>query len=195
MSIIYVVDTETTGTEDDNDIIEVSLLRLSDDVQKTFYIQPVNWSSVQPGALRVNGHNLEDLKRGFRKNEDGTKTVYVKPEQALVDIEQFLMEDFVTTSERVPAGQNVQFDLRFLKNLWARLGHADTFPFGRMYLDTMQIAYFLDYVKSESRQSYHLNGLLKDYGVKRVGKSHTADSDTAATAALLKKLVESAKSK
>lgn len=189
----YCLDLETTGLDEkENEIIEMSVIRLSDDSQKTWLLQPTKFETVQDDALRVNGHKLQDLKNGYRILESGDKEFYLTPNKAIIEIEKFLFEDLATSSERVPVGQNVQFDIRFLKELWKGCGQPDTYPFGRMYLDTMQIASFLDYVTGEERQSYHLGGLVKDYGIKKE-KAHRADSDTRMTKELFLKLAEKAR--
>jgi len=194
MNVLYVADTETTGTDERiHDVIELSLLRLSDNAQKTFYIQPVNWDTIEDAALRVNGHKLEDLKRGFRLEEDGTRTLYLKPMAALVEIENFLMEDLVTAMERALVGHNIGFDKAFLLELWRRCGQAETYPFGRMYLDTMQIAFFLDYVNDSIRDGgYHLGGVVKAWEVKKE-KAHRADADVRMTKDVFLKMVGAAK--
>lgn len=190
---LYVADCETTGTQDNNEIIEFSLLRVSDSSQKTFFIQPTRWDCVQEDALRINGHSLQDLKNGFRIEEDGSKTIYMKPQKALVAIEQFLMEDFASAPDRVLVGQNTQFDIRFLQAMWRSLGQEDTYPFGRMYLDTMQIAFFLDYVNGvEKEGGYNLAGLVKALEVKKE-KAHRAENDVRMTKDVFFKLVESCK--
>lgn len=194
MNVLYVADTETTGTDCKlHDIVELSLYRLSDNAQKTFFIQPTHWDTIEEAALRVNGHKLEDLKRGFRLEEDGTKTIYQKPEKALVDIETFLMEDLVTAMERALVGHNITFDRGFLQELWARCSQAETYPFGRMYLDTMQIAFFLDYVNDSIRDGgYHLGGVVKAWEVKKE-KAHRADADVRMTKDVFLKMVAAAK--
>jgi len=196
-NILYVTDVETTGIDDRiHEIIELSLFRLSDQVQKTFFLKPMDLSTAEPEALRINGHRLEDLKAGFRPENKETNTsriVYQDPSKVLVEVESFLMQDGMTSTERVLVGQNITFDKGFLQNLWKRHDQSETFPFGRMYLDTMQIAAFLDYVTGQERQSYHLNGLIKDLGVKRIGKAHNAESDVHATVSVFTKLVELAK--
>jgi DNA polymerase-3 subunit alpha (Gram-positive type) len=191
---LYVTDVETTGLDERvNEIIELSLARINDDVQKTFYIQPTNFDVIEEAALRINGHKIEDLRRGFFVDEETKETiVYQKPMKALVQIEQFLMEDCVTAMERFLVGQNVNFDRGFLLQLWARQGQAETYPFGRMYLDTMQIAIFLDYVNGIGRQSYHLGGLVKDLEIKKE-KAHRAANDVRMTKDLFFKLIEMAK--
>ena len=60
--VIYVVDVETTGLDDRaNDVIELSMHRLTDDVQKTWCLKPINVNNIDPDSLRINGHKLENL--------------------------------------------------------------------------------------------------------------------------------------
>ncbi len=193
MYCIYVADVETTNLDSRlGDIIELSLLRLSDNQQRTFYFQPVNWDNIEEAALRINGHKLEDMKRGFRLEEDGSKTLYKKPVDALVDVEEFLLEDCVTAAERVLAGQNINFDIDYLRALWASLGQKETYPFGRRYLDTMQIAFVLDHVNGIEREGYSLSQLVKAYDVKKE-KAHRSDADVRMTRDVLLKLFEAMK--
>lgn len=191
---LYVTDTETTGLDNRvHEIIELSLSRINDDVQKTFYIQPTNFDVIQEDALRINGHKIEDLRRGFFVDEETKETiVYLKPPKAIVQIEQFLMDDCVTALERFLVGHNVNFDRDFLLQFWARNNQSETYPFGRMYLDTMQIAVFIDYVNGIGRDSYHLGGLVRDFEIKKE-KAHRAANDVRMTKNVFFKLVEMAK--
>lgn len=190
--VIYVTDVETTGTDERvHEIIEISLLRMNDGLQKTFLMQPTNFDVIEEAALRVNGHKLEDLKRGFAVDPTtNEKRVYGKREEVLVEIEQFLLDDCVTSPERVLVGHNVQFDIRFIQALWEVCGQKETYPFGRMYIDTMQVAVFLDFASDHDRQGgYHLNGLVKDLEVKKE-KAHRADADVRMCRDVLLKQVE-----
>ena len=86
--VIYVVDTETTGFDDRlNDIIEISMYRLNDDSQKTWCLKPLNNDTITAGALRVNGHKLEDLKHETKLGRE----TYLSPDKVLVDIENWMM--------------------------------------------------------------------------------------------------------
>jgi len=90
--VLYVIDTETTGIDANvNEVIEFSLYRISDDCQKTFCLKPNNIDAIQPDALRVNGHKLEDL---LWKTDQGRDT-YLEPSKALPLIENFLMQDLM----------------------------------------------------------------------------------------------------
>lgn len=175
--VVYVVDTETTGFDDRlNDVIEISMYRLNDDTQKTWCLKPLNNDTIEAGALRVNGHKLEDLKH---ETKFGRET-YLAPPKVLIDIENWMMEDGVTSEDRLLIGQNVSFDKGFLKELWKKCDSAGTFPFGRKMMDTIQIVILMDLAKGVKRKGYTLGSLADDFGVKKE-KAHRADADTRMT--------------
>lgn len=98
MHAIYVGDCETTGLDlVDNDIIELSLLRLSDNSQKTWHIKPTNPEKIDLGALRVNGHLLEDITHKTKHGKD----TYLPAEQVIIEIENWLLDDNMSTMDRV----------------------------------------------------------------------------------------------
>lgn len=189
----YVCDTETTGLNYlKNDIIELALHRINDDVGKAWHLKAVNVEYIDQPALRVNGHKLEDI---LHKTADG-KEKYQDPIKVLADIENFMMEDGVSSEERILVGQNIQFDLKFLQQLWERNNMKETFPFGpRPYTqDTMQIAMFLDVALGETSQYYNLGSLVEKYGVKKL-KSHRALLDCTMTKDVYLKQLEKIKRK
>jgi len=56
---LYVADTETTGLDfEKNDIIEISLFRLSDETQRTWLVKPFDFSTISPDAMRVNPERM-----------------------------------------------------------------------------------------------------------------------------------------
>src|ERR1039458_3228690 len=144
---LYVLDTETSGLDAIlQSPVEISIYRLSNDEQKTWCLKPINMETISEDALRVNKHKLEDLK-GLTKV--GAER-YRNPKDVIVEIENWLMEDMVSSSERLMVGQATRFDRDMLFHLWSKCGSAETFPFNDKYLlDTMQIAYFADLVKGE----------------------------------------------
>lgn len=177
--IIYVFDTETTGLDaDKNEIIEISFYRMSDNAQKTWFLKPSNYDSIQSDALRINGHKLEDLQMLTKYGKD----TYQDPAKAIVEIENWMVDDLGTSEDRVLVGQNPSFDLEFIRKLWARTGNMETFPFGNrpFLIDTRQIALYLDIVNNERSQYYNLSSLVEKYGVKKL-KSHTSTTDTIMT--------------
>lgn len=173
----YVADCETSGLDDhENDVIEVSLLRLSTDEQKTWSIKPLTPETASPDALRINGHKLEDLLHQTKAGKDR----YLIPQDVIVDIENWVLDDGVPAANRFLVGQNIGFDIGFLKQLWKKCNSENSFPFGRRQLDTMIIEMFLDYCKGSFAEGYSLYNLVKKYGVKN-DKAHTAEADTKAT--------------
>jgi DNA polymerase III epsilon subunit-like protein len=184
--IIYVSDIESTGLDSDkHDIIELSLLRLNDGAQKTWCLKPLNPDTIDPDALRVNGHKKEDL---LHLTKEG-KARYLEPSSVLVDIENWVLDDGYPHSNRVLAGQNINFDRDFMIKLWKKCASGDSFPFGRRYLDTMQIQFFFDWCQGKMEESYSLSSLIKKHGIKNE-KAHTAEADTRATKELLEKQIE-----
>lgn len=184
--VIYVCDVETTGLDDRvNDIIELSIHRLTDDVQKTWCITPFNTNNIDADALRINGHKLEDI---LHKTREGRER-YQDPNKVIVEVENFIMEDGVPTTQRILAGQNVGFDKNFLEQHWIKGKVKDSFPFGRRMLDIMQIEFFLDLCRGQMSEGYSLKNIIKKYGLKNEA-AHTAAADVKVTKDVLLKQVE-----
>jgi DNA polymerase III epsilon subunit-like protein len=186
---IYVADVETTGLDDRlNDVIELSLHRLSDDVQKTWCIKPINPNNIDPDSLRINGHKLEDL---LHKTKEGRER-YLDPTKVMIEVENWIMEDNSTTKQRVLVGQNIAFDRGFLEQYWIKCQSKDSFPFGYRTLDTIGIEFFFDMCREVMSEGYSLNSLTKKYGLKNE-KAHSAAADVKVTKDIFLKQVETFK--
>lgn len=185
---LYFIDTETTGLSSDCEIIELSLIRSTDYAQKTWCLKPTNTASIELGALRVNGHKLEDITWQTKTGKD----TYKNPVDVIVEIENWIAEDMAPAEGRILVAHNVVFDKNKLEQLWARCGSSDTFPFGRRTLDTGSIDFFMDWCKGEMAEGYSLRNLAKKYGVKN-DKAHTAASDTLTLKDIFEKQVEAFK--
>lgn len=173
----YLADTETTGLHViDHDIIEISLLRLSSDEQKTWCLKPLNTNTISTDALRVNGHKLEDLLHQTKAGKER----YLDPQKVIIDIENWVMDDGVPAQNRFLIGQNISFDKDRFEQLWNKCNSSNSFPFGRRMIDTMGIELFFDYCRQNFAEGYSLANLVKKYGVKNE-KAHTAAADTRAT--------------
>ena len=184
--VFYFVDTETTGLDSRiNDVIELSALRMTDGVQKTWTMKPTNLETIDIGALRVNGHKMEDLRGETKYGRD----TYPDPSKIIIDVENWIMEDGVPTEQRVLIGQNVSFDREFLTQLWTKCNSKDSFPFGRRYLDTMIIEMFLNLCQGKMAEGYSLSNLVKKYGLKNE-KAHSAAADTKVTKEVFEKQIE-----
>ncbi len=184
--VFYVADTETTGLDDRiGDVIEISLYRISDDIQKTWCLKPLFPDNIDDGSLRINGHKKEDLLHQTKFGRD----TYLDSHKVIVDIENWIVDDGVPASNRVLVGHNVPFDRSFLEQLWIKCNSKDSFPFGRRYLDTMVTELFIDVCKGNMDEGYSLNNLTKKYGVKNE-RAHSASADTKATKEVFTKQIE-----
>ena len=175
--VLYFADCETTGLDSHaHDIIELSLLRLDDELtQKTWWLKPVNPDNIDIAALKINGHRLEDL---LHETKEGRER-YLDPTKVIIDIENWIMDDRASTEQRVLVGHNVSFDKERFQQLWKRCNSPDTFPFGRRTMDTMTWALMMDYACNTMSESYSLSGQIKKYGIKN-SAAHTAAADTIA---------------
>lgn len=184
--VIYVVDTETTGTNPEkHDVIEVSFFRLSDNQQKTWYIKPINPETIETKALYINKHNLDDI---LHKTAHGKET-YLDPVNVIEDIENWIMDDDATINERAFVGQNPQFDFDFLKALWKKTGNENTFPFRDFIIDTIMITRIIDICTGKQRDRYNLMSLVNAFGISK-SKAHRASEDTKMTKELFNKQIE-----
>lgn len=181
--VVYIADCETTGLDSRiNDVIELSIFRLTDNVQKTWHLKPTDPNNIDPNSLRINGHKLEDIRHETKFGRDK----YLDPNKTIIEIENWIAEDGVPAENRILCGQNVAFDRDMLQQLWKKCQSSDSFPFGRRLLDTMQIEFFLDWCKGSFAEGYSLNNLAKKYNVKNE-KAHSAEADVKATKEIFEK--------
>lgn len=188
--IIYVSDTETTGINPlEHDIIEVSYLKFyfnkPDEIeQKTWLLKAMNPATIRDDALAKNGHKKEDI---LWRTDYGREN-YKSPEIVLPEIEDWFSGDGQSAYDRVFAGHNPWFDFDFQEQLWRRNNSIDTFPFelgpNLKIMDTKEIILMFDIILGQTRKSYSLSNLIKDFGIKKE-KAHRADADTRMTKDLL----------
>jgi len=185
----YVIDIETTGLDSHrHDVIELSIHRLGmggEEAQKTWCLKPLTPDTMDPVALRINGHKADDL---LHRTKEGRER-YQEAAQVIIEVENWLAEDGMPAEKRFLIGQNVAFDRERLEQLWVKLNSRDSFPFGRRYMDTMVVELFLDYCKGQFADAYNLGTLVKKYGITN-SKAHTAAADTLATKQVFEKQVE-----
>lgn len=196
--VIYVCDTETTGlSPTENDVIEISMARLApkddgsyEEDQKTWCLKALNPKTIQDEALAINGHKREDI---LCVSKYGKET-YRDPNTVLDEIEAWMMEDNVSSMDRIFAGQNPNFDIQMLQELWKRMGRPgeENFPFflknGNRVIDLKQIVVLFDICTGRRRKFYNLSSFVKALGVKK-GKAHQAAEDVRMTKDAIMKLV------
>jgi DNA polymerase III epsilon subunit-like protein len=197
--ILYVVDTETTNLDTKlGDVIEVSMCRLSieDEIkseQKTWLLKAMNPTMISDESLAVNKHKREDILHLTKYGKDN----YKLPEDVVSEIELWVACDNVSSVDRVFIGQNPNFDIQALQELWSRVGSPSTFPFaierGNRVIDTKQIVTLFDVCVGRRRLYYNLGSLVKSFGIKK-DKAHSAAGDVAMTRDLLIKLLTPIKS-
>jgi DNA polymerase III epsilon subunit-like protein len=195
--VMYVIDTETTSlNHQTGDVVEISAIRLIRDEefnlkeeQKTWLLKVLNPDGIEDTALAINGHKREDILW----LTDFGKENYKEPNDVVIDIESWIMQDGVSAMDRVFVGQNPDFDIKALQALWLKVNSSETFPFclekGNRVLDTKQLALIVDICNNKRRLRYDLSGLVKSFGVKK-GKAHRAADDTKMTADLFAKIIK-----
>jgi len=103
-------DTETTGLDaEKNDIIQfAAMVEIDKIIVDEFQIkmQPIDYENISPKALEVHGNTIEDLK-SFIPAKDGYREIYLFLNKHI--------DRFNKTDKFLSAGQNVRFDIDFLR--------------------------------------------------------------------------------
>ena len=193
--ILYVMDTETTGLDAvKNDVIEISMCRFymnnpEEMDQKTWLLKPLDPETIEDKALKINGHKKEDILHFTKYGREN----YAEPAQVVAEIEQWIMDDDQSIIDRVVGGQNILFDIKFLKELWRKVGNESTFPFAvendNRLFDTKMFALAIDLCTGRRRRFYNLSSLVEAFGAKKL-RAHRADADTLMTVDVLRKMLE-----
>lgn len=176
MNILF-IDFETTGTDSKkNTSIEIAC-RLDVDghtvsrFHKKFF-DPTN-TIINLGALKVNKTGLGQLiELGLSKEG--------KEDKAVVELVDYLL-DIKVVGPLIVSGQNVQFDIDFLKSLLLKYGvEGIDQVIGYKYLDTFSLAMGLiaagKLITKDNKTN--LAALAAGLGIKLEGRSlHTATAD------------------
>jgi DNA polymerase-3 subunit epsilon len=177
---IFHFDVETTGLDPKkNDIIQLAYLIEIGGVEKeegNIFIQPFDYSSINPQALKVNNITIEQLKN------------FQDPGEAYRDLCKTLsryIDKYDRADKFQPAGYNVGFDCDFFKEWFLKNG--DVYYgswFNWKQIDPLRVLYFLDGMGEISLPDYKLETVCEHFGIQI--KAHEALSDIKAT----KKLIE-----
>jgi DNA polymerase III epsilon subunit-like protein len=170
--ILTFLDIETTGLKlDQHEIIEFGAKRIELDSQTlsfnsldsySFRIKPLHISQASDFALKLNGYTEEKWSKAIHPKE----SVY-------------LMKGLIESTD-VLVGQNLIFDLRFIKKVFKKYKNSVLFP---KYLDTKQMA------EESGEENTSLEGLCTKYNVQFIGDAHTALVDCDRTYKVFKELL------
>lgn len=154
------VDTETTGLDKNiHEIIEIAAL-IYDPVEKRVIgewekkIFPRNIETASPEALKINGY-------------------YDNPGSYKADAKSAMIKFNSITRDCMIVGQNIDFDIGFIKKTMAEFNIAPNFDRHRK-LDTQSLAWFA--VKESDIQKLSLAGLCDHFGVSNINE-HRALAD------------------
>lgn len=172
----YVIDTETTGLRSDyHEMSEISIIRCSDRVQLTEFIQCEYPERANFDALAITKKTLDDLSKGKSK------------EEVVEKIDVFLNEDGLTPAHRCFIAHNWSFDKKFTHALYEKLGKkcpAD------LWLCTMALT--RDYAKKIGlvKPKVNLHAACDILQIKKLSEAHASKVDSRNTYLLWKSLVE-----
>ena len=171
----YLIDTETTGLVCGyNEVVEISIIRISDKVQLTRQIRALHPERASLDSLKIIGKSKYQLSEGISSLE------------AIEISNKFMNEDGLSPKQRCIIAHNAPFDRRFCHNMWET--YNSIFP-ADYWVDTMAI--MRKYNKTAGIKSkVNLQDSLDSLGIVKVAGLHNAKSDTQNTFKLWKKLTD-----
>lgn len=163
------LDIETTGLNpEQHEIIEFAAHRTTDGVECRIKIKPEHPETAHPQALEVTGYTDEKWADAIPLKE------------ALERIAAFAKG---CDARPMSAGQNVNFDLGFLKAAFK--AHGIKYPFHYHSVDTMTLAH--EHLRLLGQKSISLDAVCDTLGISNEG-AHTALADVRRTKAVYHKL-------
>jgi DNA polymerase III epsilon subunit-like protein len=175
---ILFLDTETTGLDIiQHEIIQVGYIVLDYDgcgdgnilVEKEIKIRPLHLESASMEALKINGFSAYDWK-------------YSEPFERYANHLKEVLE-----YADLLVGQNLIFDLRFIKQAFSNLNME--YPKFPNYVDTKNMAEFL--LKEGTVPSTSMDKLCKHFNITFSGRAHNALADCERTMKIWKILLKS----
>ena len=182
MKVIY-FDTETTGLDTKiNDIVQLAfIIEIDGKVKERHNLkcQPFNYDTVTEEALDIQKRCIQEIKE------------WQKPEEMYCELLMILhkyIDRYDNTDKFYPAGQNVSFDIGFLRSFFEK--NNDKY-FGsyinRFSIDLMAIMRFLQYGSLVNIENAKLVTVAKYFDIEF--KAHDAMSDIEVTREIIKKVI------
>ena len=175
-------DVETTGVDPEaQDIIQFAyIIEIDGKVKKqgSLFMQPFVYETISPKALEINGLTVEQIKT-FDSPE--------KVHRMTTQLFGRFVNKYDKTDKFYPAGYNVDFDIRFLKNFFLK-NHDNYFGswFNYRRIDPLPILYFMQYAGLIDLPDYKLATVCAHFNIEL--DAHDAGSDITATRKLIKLL-------
>lgn len=180
-------DTETTGLNSwKNDIIQFAcMVEINGEIVEEWEtkVMPLDFTSIEPKALEVNGLTMAMLK------------TYPHPReihQQMCKLFGKYISKFDKVDKFAPIGYNVKFDVDFLQNFFKK---CDDKYYGSWFswrlVDPIYTLYEMDYMREIALPDYKLSTVCAHFGIPL--KAHDALSDIRATRELLKLLQQGRK--
>lgn len=162
------VDTETTGlNEEENQILEIAFLMIKDlkIVDEYEFKIKHNEYSISEKAMEINNISLIEHEKDALEEKEVL-------EKIIVIIESY-KED---KKGLIPIGQNVDFDLKFIKKMFEKNGMGDKFKnyFDYKKLDLMQVALLKCLEGKLELESQSLDSILKALNIEKREERHRA---------------------
>jgi len=181
-------DTETTGLDSvKNDIIQIAgIVEINGEVKEEFNIkcQPFSYDNISSDALDVHGITIDEIKK-FQTSIDGKRQ--------FVSILDKYVNKFDKMDKFTPAGQNVKFDVGFLRDWFIKNG--ERYGSGSYHnyhmIDTACLARIMTFEGVIETDNHKLETLAKRYNIKI--DAHNALSDIQATRNVYKSLMNELK--
>lgn len=180
MKLLF-IDTETGGiNEKENSLLSVALICWNDKLmvdRLEFFIKEESYN-VTEKAMEINQLNLEVVKKAG-----------IKKEEAVKKINDFIIKNF-KEEKAVICGHNVNFDIRFIKELYNKVGKNYEEFISYRSLDTASIFRFLTIAgKFKNEQINSLDDAIKYFNISFENR-HTAMGDIEKTVEIFNKLIE-----
>jgi DNA polymerase-3 subunit epsilon len=179
MTVIWFVDTETGGTDEQiHSILSVAVVRWEDRKITDQYACFIEENPMVLARDAMEKNQIDVRQRlGWKTPQDAAKAIarWV-----------FCAQSSKEYSERpLIGGHNVAFDVKFIGRLFKIAG--ERYPFSYRTVDTASIARYLHTLGLLNPKSFRLEDLCAELGVKHTN-AHTAIGDVLATVAVFEKM-------
>jgi len=169
---IFSVDTETGGFNPEKDAI-LSIALIDIDTKASFtYLTYNETLSISLDALKVNKIDISQHKKQALSELDVVKGMI-----------RVFEANTISGQKPMLFGQNINFDIGFLKELFKRTGHNLYKYIHYKHLDLQSINWFLQYSGVVETLPFKLEKLIEKFKIPV--KAHTADGDAFANIVVL----------